>query len=217
MDLYVLVFSPGYYRQNPLEIFAVYNGGLSIQGVLIAGIIFAVWYTRRTGIGFWRTADAFAPAIILWQAIGRIGCDVFGVPMDKAYPWGVMVGSQLLHPAQLYEALLNLALFTYLWWSRGRTKYDGQLFIRYLIGFSLIRAAIEFFRTNPVVIGPFTVAHVTSLAIITASIVTGSLLKRKAKRNEPDTGEGPSRVSLLEYLIIVAGGAAGTLIYFSIY
>ncbi len=164
-----------------------------------------------------KAADAFAPGIIMGQAIGRIGCDVFGIPMTKAYFWGVSVNNQLLHPAQMYEALLNLVLFTYLWKSRNKTKYDGQLFIKYIIGFSIIRGIVELFRVNPIVFGPFTIAHATSLGIIVGALIMNNILK---KRNQSDHINKPSEASItpiIHYVGIILIGVIGIWIYYSVH
>ncbi|SET05859.1 phosphatidylglycerol:prolipoprotein diacylglycerol transferase [Natronincola peptidivorans] len=174
---YILAFNPSYYLQNPKEIFMINQGGLSIQGSLIAGTLFALWYMKKKNIPIWQTADAFAPAIILGQAIGRVGCDVFGILMGKEYFWGVSVGGQLLHPAQIYEAILNYGLFLILWNKRKYVKYEGQLFIIYIIGFSINRFIVEFFRSNPLVAGPISVAHMYSLAIVVVALIGMHWLK----------------------------------------
>jgi phosphatidylglycerol:prolipoprotein diacylglycerol transferase len=147
---YVIAFDFEYYLKNPLEIFLINLGGLSIQGSLIGGTLFAVWYTKKKRIFFWKAADTIAPGIAIGQAIERIGCDVFGIPMKTIYPWGIKVSSQILHPVQMYEMILDLFLFAFLWRKRSRINYNGELFIKYIIGFSINRAIIEFFRTNPV-------------------------------------------------------------------
>lgn len=175
---YILAFNPSYYIQNPKEIFMLQQGGLSIQGALILGTIFALWYMKKKSIPIWKTADAFAPAIIMGQAIGRVGCDVFGIPMTKGWFWGVKVGGQLLHPAQIYEAILNYILFLVLWNKRKDTEYDGQLFIIYIIGFSINRFIVEFFRTNPMIFGPISVAHLFSLGIIVVALIARIYLKK---------------------------------------
>lgn len=179
---YILAFNPSYYLQYPREIFMINQGGLSIQGSLIAGTLFALWYMKRKNIPIWQTADAFAPAIIIGQAIGRVGCDVFGVPMVKQYFWGVSVGGQLLHPAQIYEAVLNYLLFFVLWNKRKHVKYDGQLFITYIIGFSINRFIVEFFRSNPLIIGALSIAHVYSLIIIFIAFAAGLWLKGRHQK-----------------------------------
>ncbi|KXS37611.1 MAG: phosphatidylglycerol:prolipoprotein diacylglycerol transferase, partial [Candidatus Frackibacter sp. T328-2] len=178
---YVLAFNPSYYLKNPVQIFMIQNGGLSIHGSLIAAIGFAIIYTKYKKLSFWRIADTFAPAIILGQAIGRVGCDVFGTAMQTAYFWGVKINNQLLHPVQIYESILNYVLFAVLWNLRDRIKYNGQLFLYYLIGFSFNRGVVEFFRTNPMVIEPFTIAHVTSLIIMIVALFVMVYLRKQKK------------------------------------
>ncbi|WP_026475918.1 prolipoprotein diacylglyceryl transferase [Alkaliphilus transvaalensis] len=176
---YILAFNPSYYLSNPLEILMIQNGGLSIQGSLIAGIIFALWYMNRKKMDIGKTADVFAPAIIMGQAIGRIGCDVFGVEMNRVWPWGVNVAGRLLHPAQIYEAILNYILFMVLWNKRKKLYYNGQLFVIYLIGFSMNRFIVEFFRTNPMVAGPISIAHLYSLGLVAGAIALRWYFQKK--------------------------------------
>ncbi|ARE86873.1 prolipoprotein diacylglyceryl transferase [Clostridium formicaceticum] len=85
---YILAFNPAYYIRNLKEILMLQQGGLSIQGSLIIGTAFGFWYMKKKSIPIWKTADAFAPAIIMGQAIGRVGCDVFGIPMSRSWFWG---------------------------------------------------------------------------------------------------------------------------------
>lgn len=177
---YVLIFNPDYYLKNPAEIVLIQQGGLSIQGALIGAILVAWLYIKKNKLSFWKLADAFAPAIIIGQAIGRIGCDVFGVAMSRTYPWGVKIGNHLFHPAQAYEIILNYILFAVLWNLRDKTRYRGQLFLWYIIGFSINRGIVEFFRINPIVIEPFTVAHLTSFIIIVIAGATMALVRSKA-------------------------------------
>lgn len=181
---YILFFNPSYYLEHPRAIFMVREGGLSIQGALIGGTIFAFIYMKRHKIPIWKTADVFAPGIILGQAVGRVGCDVFGIPMSRAMFWGVEVKGDLLHPAQIYEAILNYILFIILWNKRKSVKYNGQLFMTYLIGFSINRFAIEFFRTNPMILGSISIAHVYSIAIIIIALVGMIWLKRRQQIQE---------------------------------
>ncbi|MBB6216058.1 phosphatidylglycerol:prolipoprotein diacylglycerol transferase [Anaerosolibacter carboniphilus] len=214
---YILAFNFDHYLQNPIEIFHFRSGGLSIQGALISGVLFALWYTKKNNISFLQAADTFAPGIIIGQAIGRIGCDVFGVPMRNVYPWAVKVGNQLLHPAQLYEMFLDLILFAYLWRGRTRIKYNGELFIKYIIGFSINRAIVEFFRSNPIVIQPFSIAHITSFVIIILALFIGRIIKRKQSDFQKDLVGSEVNVSILEYVFIAAIGLIGTWIYYNIH
>lgn len=214
---YILVFNLGKYIENPSEIFLLRSGGLSIQGGLIGGILLAVWYTKRKNIPFWKAADAFAPGIVAGQAIGRIGCDIFGIPMKTIYPWGIIVNSQVLHPAQMYEMILDLILFGYLWGNRGKIKYHGQLFIKYIIGFSINRAIIEFFRTNPIVIKPLTVAHITSIVIIIVALIVKNIIKDNQVMLEEDMKSNAIKVYIYEYIFIILVGVIGLFIYYNVH
>lgn len=214
---YIIVFNPSPYIENLVEIFSLRDGGLSIQGGLIGGIFFSFWYTKRKKLNFWTAADAFAPGIVAAQAVGRIGCDIFGIPMKTSYPWGIVINSQLLHPAQMYEMILDLILFVYLWNRRGKIKYNGQLFINYIIGFSINRFIIEFFRTNPVVIGSLTVAHITSIVIIIVALIVRNITKNKERMEKADLQDNIVEVYSYEYIIVVLVGAIGMFIYYNVH
>lgn len=163
---FVLFYDLSYYLQNPIKIFYINQGGMSIHGAIIASILAALWWCKKNNLSFWKLADTLAPSLILGQAIGRVGCDVFGQVMAKPYPWGVLVNGQLLHPAQVYEFLLDYLLFFFIWRKRKKQRFEGELFLYYLIGFNFNRGIVEFLRTNPYVIKPVTVGHFFSLLFI---------------------------------------------------
>lgn len=210
---YVLAFNLDHYLVNLSKVVAIWDGGLSIQGALIGGGIAALVYSRIKKLNLWNAADIMAPGIILGQAIGRVGCDVFGVAMKNKYFWGVLRGGELLHPTQMYESLLNYILFGILWASRKSVKYDGQLFFTYLIGFSINRFAVEFFRTNPMFIQPFTVAHATSVALIVISFIALKLLKTRFKDSNLNENKTFS-ISTVEIISILAMMAVSILLYY---
>ncbi|GAB6098448.1 hypothetical protein JCM16358_03270 [Halanaerocella petrolearia] len=217
---YVVAFNPSYYLNHLIDIFMIQQGGLSIQGALLATILFSVLYIKFKGLSFWEVADAFAPAIILGQAIGRIGCDVFSIPMKNNFFWGVEINNQLLHPVQIYESLLNYILFMLVWNYRDKIKYNGQLFLYYLIGFSVNRGIVEFFRVNPIVLKPFTIAHVTSLFIILVSLVAIIYISNHNISNFKlagiDTGVD-KRGKLVDNLLLIGVIVLSVITYYSIY
>lgn len=177
--VYVLVYNPGHYIASPLDIIRINAGGLSIHGGILGGIIMGIWRVRKHQLDLWRLADLFAPALILGQAIGRIGCDVFGIPMANPYFWGVAVNGTLVHPAQIYELILNFTLFAWLWLKRNSANYKGEVFVHYLIWFSVIRSIVELFRSNPEVLGWLSVSHLLSIAGILAGLVLHIYLKKR--------------------------------------
>lgn len=177
---YIIFANPVYYLQNPLAFFRIQDGGLSIHGAIVGGIITGFFFARKKRISFWRLADTVAPGLALGIAIGRVGCDVFGKPMSGTWFWGVPLNGQLLHPVQVYEFLFDYLLFFYLWRRRARIKYDGQLFLQFMGLYATVRGLVEFFRYNPTVIGPLSVAHMASLAFIFMALVLAFILRRRS-------------------------------------
>jgi phosphatidylglycerol---prolipoprotein diacylglyceryl transferase len=119
-------------------------------------------------------------ALPLAQGIARVGCDVFGKPMVNVLPWGINYNGQILHPAQVYEFILNYILFIILWRRSYKKKFEGELFVIYIIAFALIRGVVEFFRINPVIWGPFSISHLLSLTLIIIGLVIYKLISNKS-------------------------------------
>lgn len=181
--LYYVVFNMGYYLANPVEIPAVWHGGLAIHGGLIGGAIAAWFYLKRARTPFWRTADAVAPAVILGQAFGRFGNfmngDAHGVPTNL--PWGVVfpresiAGSEFpgipLHPVMLYEMLINLGIFCLLWfYLKNRQSRDGFLFASYIALYSMGRFFVEGLRADSLMLGPIKAAQAVSMAVFAFAV-----------------------------------------------
>lgn len=214
---YILFFNFDYYLNNPSEILRFSQGGLSIQGAILAGGAAAFLIMRRKNLPVWKTADAIVPGVILGQAIGRVGCDVFGVPMSRNWPWGVMVNGELLHPAQLYEVALNYILFLLIWRKRKTAKFDGELFFIYIIGFAINRFIVEFFRTNPQGLGPLSIAHVLSLVIIALGIMVLIFMKNRSYGTSVSINEGISLSNSLVYGLVVTGFIISVVFYYGIH
>lgn len=178
---YVLFYNFDYYLKNPVDIIKINDGGMSIHGALILAFIVSFIYIRKNKLSFLNYADAIAPSIILGQGIGRVGCDVFGKPMNTSYFWGVMYQGQLVHPVQVYEFILNYLVFFLLWRLRKKTKYSGQLFFLYVILFAINRGIVEFFRINPSIYGWFSISHLLSLLFIIGALTVMFFVKKKSK------------------------------------
>ncbi len=212
---YVLVFNPGFFIENPVRILMIHQGGLSIQGGLMGAVIFSIIYIKYQHLPFWKIADTFAPGLILGKAVGRIGCDVFGIPMSQTWFWGVEIGEQILHPAQIYESLLNYVLLLLLWNYRDKIKFNGQLFAYYILGYSFNRGFVEFFRENPLVTGQFTVAHLTALIYALIAILILVYLKQSnyKKAAQISFANNKKRDSLLIVILMFIS----TFIFYLIY
>lgn len=177
---YVLFYNFSFYFQHPIEIFKIYNGGLSIHGGIIGGAVAVIIFLKRNQeLSLLQVADIVAPALILGQGIGRIGCDVYGKIMEQPQFWGVMVNGMTLHPAQVYEFILDYLLFGFLWIWRKKVERQGEIFGIYLIGFAVIRGIVEVFRNNPRILGAVSVSHLLSLILIIIGLFWLVWVKRK--------------------------------------
>lgn len=176
--VYVL-FDMSYFAANPREILSINEGGLSIHGAFLAGALVAMLVARRYKVGFWRLADVVAPSLALGEAIGRIGCDIYGKPTTGAF-FARIVDGQAYHNIPLYTGVASLVIFLILWrwWD---LKPDGRLFLRYVVLFSVTRFFIEFYRTSQIAFGLMTVAQLTSVALALAALAVGWYLARRQR------------------------------------
>ncbi|HCC07162.1 MAG TPA: prolipoprotein diacylglyceryl transferase [Clostridiales bacterium] len=172
---YYVAFEWENYKNDLAKIFAIREGGIAIYGAIIASVITAILYTRWKKIKFGIFADTVIPSLIIGQAIGRWGNffnkeafggftnNLFAMAIKKdvaSYIPDSLVGKDVLykgasyiqvHPTFLYESLWNLAVFLILIFYRKHKKYDGELFVLYLIGYSLGRLWIEGLRTDQLI------------------------------------------------------------------
>jgi prolipoprotein diacylglyceryl transferase len=141
---------------------AVWQGGLGIWGGIAAGTLVGLWVLRRRGVDIARFMDATAPALLVAQAIGRIGNyfnqELFGGPTDL--PWALQIdpghrpahylADPTFHPVFLYELIFDLALAAGLVWlgHHRRVRAPG-LFALYVAGYSIFRIFEELLRVDP--------------------------------------------------------------------
>ena len=147
------------YRENPLRMLHLEEGGLVFYGGLVLAAAVCLWIMRHHRLPVWRLADVFAPPIALGLFFGRIGCFLAGCCYGKetALPWGVTFTrpeslarlNVPLHPTQLYDAVNGLALFSFLVWVEKRKGFEGQIFWLLLLLYAVTRFFIEMFRGDP--------------------------------------------------------------------
>lgn len=182
--LYFVIFSGrlNYYFTNPLEILAIWHGGLAIHGGLIAGVAVGYYYVRKNKLDFLSMADVIAPGIALGQSIGRWGNffnqEAHGGPVSfdfiSRFPEfiqkGMLIKGQYYHPTFLYESLWNFFVFAVLMYlQRRKATRSGDTFFSYLGLYSAGRFFIEGLRTDSLMLGPIRMAQLISLvAIVTA-------------------------------------------------
>ena len=153
---FVLFYRPLHYLQNPLEILAVWQGGMAFHGGLL-GVVIAVWiFTGRHGIDRLSAADCLAiatpPGLFLGRCANFINAELWGRPTDV--PWAFVFPTDPLqvprHPSQLYEAALEgLVLGAVLLWlalRRGAFHRPGLIAGLFFAGYGAGRFVVEYFR-----------------------------------------------------------------------
>ncbi|HET7199071.1 MAG TPA: prolipoprotein diacylglyceryl transferase [Burkholderiales bacterium] len=156
---YVLFYQPAHYAAHPLEVLAVWQGGMSFHGGLLGVMLamgFAAWRHR---VDYLRLMDFVAPLVPLGLAAGRLGNFINGELWGRVtnLPWAMVfrgAGEAPRHPSQLYEfALEGLALFALLWWFSSRSRPRGQVSALFLLGYGVFRFIAEFAREPDAYLG----------------------------------------------------------------
>ena len=149
---YVLFYHFGYFLQHPLEIFAVWQGGMAFHGGFLGVITAMALLARKYKLRWLVVTDFIAPLVPLGLGAGRIGnfinAELWGRPTDVA--WGMIfphVDALPRHPSQLYEfALEGLAFFALLWIYSSKPRPVGAVSGMFLLGYGIFRSLAEFFR-----------------------------------------------------------------------
>jgi phosphatidylglycerol:prolipoprotein diacylglycerol transferase len=149
---YVLFYKPGYYFSHPLEIPAVWQGGMSFHGGFLGVLLAMLYIARKNKIRWLAITDFIAPLIPPALAAGRIGNFINGELWGRitGVPWGMVfrgAGPLPRHPSQLYQfALEGVLLFVILWLYSAKPRPTGAVSAVFLIGYGVLRFAAEFFR-----------------------------------------------------------------------
>jgi len=187
-----------YYRQNPLQVFAIWNGGLGIYGAIVGGALGVAIFSHFRKLNVLQWLDFIAPGMALGQSIGRWGNymnrELYGPP--TTLPWGLHIPpayriapynnlnaypeSALFHPTFLYESLATLALSIVLIWIATRVwrgLRHGDLLLLYLMGYAVIRFGVEFLRPDAWMLGALAAAQV--FAIVLFALAGGLIILRR--------------------------------------
>jgi len=174
--------------EEPFRDLLFSRGGMSWFGGLAGGVGTALVVMWRQRVPIIPTLAAATPALAIGHAIGRIGCFLVGddygrpsdVPWAVAFPQGLPPTDMRVHPTQLYEALaLAVVAWLLIRWRR-RNVPDAVVLGRYLVLAGSIRFAIEFIRVNVRVVGPLTLAHLVSLALVIIGVAMLAFRRREA-------------------------------------
>jgi len=151
---YCLFYKPGYYLSHPLEIFFVWQGGMSFHGGMLGVVGAMLWFAHSRKKPWLQVADFVAPCVPTGLAAGRVGNfingELWGRVADPSLPWAMLfrgAGEAPRHPSQVYQFLLEgLLLFVLLWWYAHKPRRTGQVAAAFLFGYGVLRFIAEFFR-----------------------------------------------------------------------
>ncbi|UOY91069.1 prolipoprotein diacylglyceryl transferase [Ectobacillus sp. JY-23] len=196
--LYYVIFEWSYYSENPSQIINIREGGLAIHGGLIGAVLTAFVFSRVRGVSFWKMADIAAPSILLGQAIGRWGNfmnqEAHGGPVTRGFLEGLYLPDFIInqmningtyyHPTFLYESLWSFAGVALLLLLRKVNLRRGELFLTYLIWYSIGRFFIEGLRTDSLMVGPFRTAQVISVVIIVVALILVAVRRKMGQADK---------------------------------
>ena len=188
---YCVFYKPLYYLDHPLEVFAVWQGGMSFHGgmlgVFVATAVFA-WQQKRPWL--WIT-DFIAPCVPLGLASGRVGNfingELWGREADPSLPWAMIFPSSGTfiprHPSQVYQFLgEGVLLFIVLWWFARRPRQVGEVSGVFMIGYGSLRFAAEYFREPDAHLGLLSLGLSMGQWLCVPMIAVGIVLWWRARR-----------------------------------
>jgi phosphatidylglycerol:prolipoprotein diacylglycerol transferase len=192
------------FRQEWGGVLALWQGGLTLYGGIVAGTVAGLLTARQAGLPMWIVADALTPSLALGTAFGRVGCFLNGCCYGRPtkLPWGVVFppdsfaglefGSTPVHPSQLYAALAGLVLFLVTWALRRRLAPPGTLFWTFIILFAVIRIPLDFTRAYEIESRLFefgglavTESQLTSLALALFAALMIARLRQRPRPGAP--------------------------------
>jgi phosphatidylglycerol:prolipoprotein diacylglycerol transferase len=192
---YVLFYKPEYYLSHPLEIFFVWQGGMSFHGGMLGVIFSQLWFAHSRHKPFWQVMDFVAPCVPLGLAAGRIGNfingELWGRPADESLPWAMVfphpaAGGIARHPSQLYQFLLEgVLLFVILWLYGRKERKPAQVAAAFLIGYGAFRFTAEYFREPDAHLGILAFNMTMGQWLCVPMVLAGVLLWVWAETRDP--------------------------------
>ena len=186
--LYYVLFGWEYYSQNPSEIFAIHNGGLAIYGGVIGGLLAGGITAKIKKVPVYAAFDIAVMGFLIGQGIGRWGNfvnqEAFGTETDL--PWRMVsenTNNIGVHPCFLYESIWCLLGFVLLYlFSRKYRKYDGQIFLMYLVWYGFERMFVEGLRTDSLYIFNLRVSQILAGLTMLIGIVLLIIFRKRTSK-----------------------------------
>ena len=178
---YMLFYNLPHYLAHPLDVFKVWQGGMSFHGGLIGVLLAMLYFARKTGKTFFTVADFFAPWVPIGLGLGRLGNfinhELWGRTTDG--PWGMVfreAGPLPRHPSQLYQAALEgLALFVILWLFARKPRPAASVSGLFLICYGLFRILVEFVREPDPQLGYLAFGWLTMGQVLSVPMILGGI------------------------------------------
>lgn len=170
---------------NWLNIFKIYEGGLAIQGGVIAALPYAIYFMKKHNVDILKAGDAIMPTVLIAQGLGRwgnfINQEAYGQIISEAHinalhlpefiKNGMYINGYYRQPTFLYESVLNILGFILIAYVFSRFfKKEGSQFAFYFIWYGITRFIIEAFRSDSLMLGPIKMAQLTSVAFVLAGV-----------------------------------------------
>ncbi|MDM4765651.1 prolipoprotein diacylglyceryl transferase [Pelomonas sp. SE-A7] len=159
---FVLFYKPGFFAEHPLDVFKVWEGGMSFHGGLLGVLLALAWFGRGRGRSFFQVADLVAPCVPTGIAAVRFGNfingELWGRQAPADLPWAMIFPQAhdgiARHPSQLYQALgEGLLLFVVLWLYARSPRRTGQVSGVFMMGYGTMRFIAEYFREPDAYLG----------------------------------------------------------------
>ena len=183
---YYCIFSWADFKDNPVEVLYIWNGGIAIYGAVIGAALGVILFSLIKKVKLAAVLDLVAISFLIGQFIGRWGNffnrEAFGAETDIFIRMG-MGGVTYHHPTFLYESLWNVVGFVLLHFLSKRRQYDGQMALGYAAWYGLGRAFIEGLRSDSLYWGPFRVSQLLAAISCFAAVVV--LMLMSFKRHDP--------------------------------
>ena len=185
---YVLFYQPAYFLQHPLEIFALWQGGMSFHGGFIGVMVAMALFARKRGVVWLQLMDFVAPLVPIGLGAGRLGNfingELWGRPTGA--DWGMVfpaVDHVARHPSQLYEfALEGIVLFVVLWTFAGKKRPIGAISAMFLLCYGSFRFLVEFTREPDSFLGLLSLGLSMGQWLCVPMILVGIAMMRWAYR-----------------------------------
>ncbi|MDP3766335.1 MAG: prolipoprotein diacylglyceryl transferase [Nanoarchaeota archaeon] len=192
--IYVIFYNPIFYLQNPLEIIAIWHGGLSFHGGLLGAIVASYLFCKRKKIEFYDLADIVVVPVALALAFGRVGnfmnAELYGRITNVSWcidysknQFVQNLPNDCRHPSQIYSSIKNLVIFGILWFLKEKKLPKGFMFWSFVGLYGLFRTIVEFFRQPDEQIGfifnYFTMGQLLSFPLFILGLVMLFRLNKK--------------------------------------